>query len=129
MKILPHMSKAVVLLHEDGKTFEMAPFQVFQAWEGQTIIRIGRNTFFFDKDGKFDGTECAVAGLEFDSPEARMIQQAFDLQGEYKGLAPETPYFEPGSPGYAHETRAWPTAKAEAPGHGYIAVPKPRTEH
>ncbi len=51
MKVLPTMSRGIVLLHEDGKTFEMAPFQVFRSASGSTIIRIGRTALFFDADG------------------------------------------------------------------------------
>lgn len=120
MKILPHMSRVIVLAHEDGKTFEMAPFQVFIGASGMTCIRIGRNVLFFDENGIFDGTESNFcAGTD---PES--IQQAFELQGQCKGLAPETPYFPPGSPAFAAETRAWPSAKKERSGQNYAIVPK-----
>ena len=129
MKILPHMSKAVVFVHEDGKTFEMTPLQVFISAGGQTAIRIGRNVLFFDKDGTFDGTESSVAGFSHDSPEAALIREAFELQGRYKGMAPEEPYFQPGSPGHAAETRAWVSAKREDGGKLYAAVPREPNRH
>jgi len=128
MKILPTMSKGIVLVHEDGKTFEMAPLQVFISAGGSTVIRIGNNALFFDKDGKFDGTESHVSGMDRDSPEAAMLREAFKLQGEYKGLPPDVAYFQPDSPGYAAETRSWPAAKKEDGGQLYTAIhEKPRT--
>lgn len=127
MKILPTMSKGVVFVHEDGKTFEMAPLQVFIS-SGQTVIRIGRNTLFFDKDGRFDGTESKVDGLSPDSEEAKAIREAFEAQGEYKGLPPDEPYFKPGSPGHAAEVRSWPHGQQEDGGKLYTVVPKPKSE-
>lgn len=123
MKILPTMSKGVVLLHEDGRTFEMAPFQVFLSGGGQTCIRIGRNAFFFERDGSFDGSECKVSGINQDSPEAYTIQNAFNEQGRNKGMAPEAPYFAPGSKGHTAETQGWPLARQEASGKTYLTPP------
>lgn len=115
MKILPMMSKGVVFVHEDGKTFEMAPVQVFISGSGrQTVIRIGHNTLYFNQDGTFDGSEARVTGIHKRSPEAELIREAFELQGKNKGLPPDEPYFVPGTPGYDNETRPWPTAKQEA---------------
>ena len=110
------MSRGIVLLHEDGKTFEMAPLQVFIGANGHTLIRIGRNMLFFNPDGRFDGTECKTGELDTESTEAKMLLEAFELQGEAKGLPPEEAYFQPGSPGYKAETRAWPRARYESDG-------------
>ena len=131
MKILPTMSRGVVFVHEDGKTFEMAPLQVFISAGGQTAVRIGRNVLFFDKNGKFDGTESSLAGIDADSDEAAAVRDAFERQGEYKGLPPEDPYFQPGSPGHAAETRAWASAEREDGGKMYVSVPggKPQVRH
>jgi len=129
MKILPMMCKGVVFVHEDGKTFEMAPLQVFRSGSGQTAIRIGNNVLFFDTDGSFDGTESHVAGMAPDSPEASLLTEAFVLQGEYKGLPPDVPYFEPGTPGYEAETRSWLSAQKEHGGQLYIALPKKADKH
>ena len=129
MKILPSMSKGVVFVHEDGKTFEMAPLQVFISAGGQTAIRIGRNVLFFEKDGRFDGTESSVDGLAHDSPEGELLLEAFEVQGKNKGLAPDDPYFQPGTPGHAAETRAWEAAKPDTAGKNYMVVPKPSTRH
>jgi len=128
MKILPTMSRGVVFLHEDGKTFELAPFQVFLSGN-TTIIRIGRNTFFFNADGRFDGTEAQVVGFRPDSPEAQMLHEAFELQGRYKGLPPDEPYFSPGTAGFTAETRAWSTAKREDGGQLYDVVPRKTDRH
>lgn len=125
MKILPAMSKGVVFVHEDGKTFEMAPLQVFIGGSGQTVIRIGRNVLFFDKNGQFDGTESKMVALTPDSEkeEARAIRAAFEAQGEHKGLAPEEPYFQPGTKGHTAETRAWASARHEDGGKLYTTLP------
>jgi hypothetical protein len=129
MKILPTMCKGIVLVHEDGKTFEMAPLQVFISGRS-TVIRIGRNALFFNQDGSFDGTESSVSGLSPDSPEAALIREAFELQGRCKGLPPEEPYFAAGTSGYAAETRAWPAATREYDGgKTYIAAPKSSVKH
>jgi|APFre7841882654_1041346.scaffolds.fasta_scaffold143578_1 hypothetical protein len=126
MKILPSMCKGFVFVHEDGKSFEFAPLQVFLSGS-QTAIRIGRNILFFNKDGTFDGTESHLAGLESDSPELKRIREAFDLQGEMKGLPPDESYFQPGTPGYVAETRMWASGRKEDAGDVYCAkVPRPK---
>jgi hypothetical protein len=109
MKILPCMAKEIVLLHEDGKTFEMAPFQVFRSASGQTVIRIGRNTLWFGENGKFDGTECSM--IDPSEEESQAVTAAH--MRTTKGLPPDEPYFQPGSPGHESETRAWPSGKVE----------------
>lgn len=131
MKILPMMSRGVVFVHEDGKTFEMAPFQIFIGGSGQTVLRIGSNAFFFDKNGKFDGTESHVAGHAPDSPAASLFKQAFDLQGQNQGLAPDKPYFTPGTPGHEAETRGWGAARPDPAGGGdtYVVGVKKPVEH
>lgn len=129
MKILPTMCKGIVLVHEDGKTFEMAPFQVFIGNGGKTEIRIGNNVLFFNKDGTFDGTESHIAGMAPGSPELELLHEAFVLQGKYKGLPPDVAYFTPGTPGYDAETRAWPAAKQEDGGLLYVAMPKKPATH
>jgi hypothetical protein len=122
VKILPTMSKGIVFVHEDGKSFELAPLQVFIGRNGWTFIRIGRNMLFFDQHGRFDGTESHPGGITVDSPEAKLIQEAFAVQGQYRGLPPDEPYFQPGTPGYEAETRAWSAAKPESSGQGYVVT-------
>lgn len=125
------MCKGIVFVHEDGKTFEEAPFQVFISNSGQTAIRIGRNLIFFEKDGRFDGTESSLAGIDAESPEAADIRAAFDRQGENKGLPPDEPYFQEGTPGHDAETRAWASARQEDGGKMYVMVPggKPKVQN
>lgn len=110
MKILPCMSKGVLFLHEDGVTFEMAPFQVWRGASGQTVIRIGNNTFFFSSEGRFDGTEHKCGHIEAESIEADAIRAALEQGARNRGLAPEEAYYPPGTPGFVEETRAWPEA-------------------
>lgn len=108
MKILPTLSRGIVLLHEDGVTFEMAPFQVFRGEGGGTVIRIGRNALFFNIEGRFDGNECKVEPLDPSSPDAKALMDAVHAQQENKNCAPDSSYFSPGSAGYLAETRVWP---------------------
>jgi len=109
MKIMPAVSSGIVLMHEDG-TFEMAPFQVFRAANGQTVIRIGNNTLWFGENGQFDGSECKIPGGALPIEEAAKLQAAFDVQGENKNKAPAEPYFEEGSKGWEREVAGWPKA-------------------
>ena len=113
MKILPMMHRGVALVHDDGVTIEMAPMQIWRQKNGTTVLRLGRNTFYFNDDGTYDGSEHAMnAG----SPQ---LEEALKISAENRGLAPDTPYFPPGSPGHAEETRAWPSAKHQAGGKVY----------
>lgn len=118
MKILPVMAKEIVWLHEDG-TFEMAPLQVFRERDGGTAIRIGRNLLLFREDGTLAGTE-AKAG---DDVDVDAMVQAYERQGEGRGLPPEESYYHPSTPGYETETRAWAHAKKEGGGDMYAVVP------
>lgn len=106
------MSKGVVVVHEDG-TFELAPMQVWRNNKGSTVIRLGRNTFFFNEDGTYDGSEHKAGPFPAESPEAKAITEALEVAGKSKGLAPEDPYYQPGTPGWQRETQAWANAKAD----------------
>jgi hypothetical protein len=108
MKILPFLSRGIVLLHEDGMTFEMAPLQVFRGPGGGVVIRIGRNALFFNNEGRFDGSECKLEPIDPSAPEAKAIMEAVHSQQENKNCAPDSPYFQPGSALYLAETRVWP---------------------
>ena len=110
MKILPCMSKGIVLMHEDG-TFELAPFQVFLSAGGQTVIRIGRTALYFDKDGRFDGEECHGRSAPELAQSNELLVDALEASKRNQGLAPEEPYFQPGSPAFERETAAWAHAK------------------
>ena len=100
MKILPMQSRGIVLMHEDGKTIEMAPMQVFRQRNGNTIIRIGRNTLHFLEDGTFDGEECACSAGAKQEEIVAALQQSAANQGQ----PPETTYFEEGTRGWEDET-------------------------
>ena len=109
MKILPMMSEAVVMLHEDGKSFEMVPLQVFRAPNGYTCIRYGRNVLFFNKDGSFDGTESTLNGVLAEPAFAEELKQAFAQQRDNHGKPPLYPYFGPWREDFrAAELAAWP---------------------
>ena len=109
MKILPMMSRGVVMLHGDGKTFEMAPLQVFRGPNGYTCIRYGRNVLFFDKDGGFDGTESTLNGVADAKAVADELRHAFEAQQQNRGQPPEYPYFGPWREDFrAAELAAWP---------------------
>jgi hypothetical protein len=118
MKILPMMHKGVVLLHEDGATIEMAPMQIWRQKDGTTVLRLGRNAFYFNEDGSFDGSEHAM-----DPAKATLIDDALKLARENRGLAPDTAYHVPGTPQYLDETRAWPTARRQTGGKIYTRTP------
>lgn len=112
MKLLPMMSRGVPFVHEgpEGCFLTMVPMQVWRSRRGATILRIGSNTFYFDPDGKFDGTEHKIGG----PPEAiERLHKALDESGKNRGLAPDEPYFEPGSDGWEDEVRAWANARSE----------------
>jgi len=126
MKIMPHMSREIVYVHDDGKTFESVPFQVFRLKSGATCIRIGRNTLYFNEDGSFDGTEAMVGELVKDPAQHEAVLKALERQGQAKGHAPEWAYHQPGTAGYDAETAAWPYAKQEKAGETYgVAIRKP----
>lgn len=109
MKIMPAISSGVVLMHEDG-TFEMAPFQVFRSDKGQTIIRLGNNTLWFDENGKFDGNECKVP--EAGTTDMGALQEAFKAQEGNKNRAPVPAYFQEDTSGWKREVADWPKKPA-----------------
>ena len=114
MKILPTMSRGVVFLHEDGKTFEMAPLHIFRTRDGDTVIRIGRNILTLDESGNFDGEECHLDGIdaaEIGEQLAEALKQSVANQGQ----APESLYFSEGSAGRAAEERSREALLATAP--------------
>jgi hypothetical protein len=116
MKILPMMSRGVVLVHEDG-TFEMAPMQVWRSGSGQTVIRLGNNAYFFQDSGKYDGSEHRIVeGSDLD----KALPVALAESSANKGLAPEVAYYPEGTPGHARETSAWPAAKHHPGGKPYL---------
>jgi hypothetical protein len=112
MKILPAISKGIVLMRDDG-TFEMAPFQVFRSAAGMSVIRIGNNVLYFDKNGVFDGSECKCPpGIAVGDQFEVALKAAFSEQVGNRGHAPVgNPYFSAHSAGWEREVASWPTAK------------------
>lgn len=125
MKILPCMSKGVVLVHEDG-SFEMAPFQVFRTKDA-TVVRLGRNAYFFDDGGRFDGSEHQLDGVSgMDDPKLAAVNEALTLSGKNKGIPPDRAYYPPGTPGYERETATWSGAEPDPSGQNYLLKAKKR---
>jgi hypothetical protein len=113
------MSRGVVLVHSD-QTIEMAPMQVWFTRTGARI-RIGRNVYFFDADGRYDGSEHKMS-FAHGSDAQRAVDEALRQSRENKGLAPEEAHYQEGTPGHREETAAWPFARA-IPGGGNSLVP------
>ena len=113
MKVLPMMSRGVVFVRED-ETVELAPMQVWHTRSG-THVRIGRNVYFFNPDGSYDGSEHKVH-----ADKRRELEEALRQSGDNKGLAPEEPYHPDGSPGHREETAAWPFARHQPGGKSYL---------
>lgn len=88
--------------------FRDSPLQIFQTANGQTVIRIGRNTLWFTSEGDFDGTEAKpVPGAT--QLEQMNLVEAFKSQEDNRGKAPAEAYFEKGSNGYEAEVASWAT--------------------
>jgi hypothetical protein len=123
MRIKTFVSRGEVFMHEDG-TFEVAPFQVFRSSSGGVCIRIGRNCYFFSKDGSYDGPECKPPPtVDIDG-----LRAALQACTKNRGRRPAEPYFQQGSPGFMAEVKSWPSDDAEPEQeelHGYDFVSKP----
>lgn len=100
MKILPFCRSAEPFVHEDG-TVELAPFQVFRSPNGGTVMRLGRNTYWFDEQGRYTGCECGIADLVLATPrvvEVEAIQRAYEVSHtDATRRVPPAPYFLPGT--------------------------------
>jgi len=111
MKILPIMSRGVPFVRGDD-TLEMVPMQVWRDAKGSTVIRLGKNAYFFDEDGKYDGSEHkATEGRSAD----KTLTASLEASSRNRGLPPEEAYYPEGTPAHARETAAWPAA-AKIPG-------------
>ena len=144
MKILPMMNRGIPWLREDGRTFDVVPFQVFllKEFKGEpsaTIIRIGRNAIWLNEDGSFNGTEMK-SSEDISEDEIAALEAAHDASKTVDGVAPEEAYFPPMTPGYDAETRAWVASKPPTPEQvaksetatirgGQVVPSKPRTRH
>lgn len=99
-------------MHEDG-TFEMAPMQIFRLPKtGMTVLRLGRNAFFFDKDGHYDGSECKLPD-ETSIEDTEEIRKAFERAALNHGRVPAEPYFRPERGEAEVEQSGWPKKRTE----------------
>lgn len=108
MKILPHVQKFLTILLPSGH-YENVPFQVFMANGGDTVIRIGNTTLWFDKDGHYDGPEYLnPGGKDMDA-----FEELFETSDQTRGMAPDEPFFQPGTTGWRREVADWANARSE----------------
>lgn len=115
MKILPMMSAGEAFL-VDGKV-HLLPMQIFRMQDGRTITRIGDNTLHFTEGGEYDGPEMSLANASKTTDDTTGIvaevYAALESSSANRGKPPADPYFKVGTGGYAAETRAWPSGKAD----------------
>ena len=143
MKILPMMNRGIPWLREDGRTFDVVPFQVFRSTvRGEapmTMIRIGRNLIRLNENGTFDGHEMK-SSEDITDDEIVGIEAALDASKTVDGVAPEEAFFQPDTQGHDSETRDWATSKPPTPEQvaksetatirgGQVVPSKPRTRH
>ncbi len=120
MKILPVVCKLIPLMIE-GRCVKV-PFQVFRSVTG-TMIRIGDNVLHFGDDGTYDGVETKFAP-ETDKEQIQLYVDALSECSPYRGLAPETAYHQPGTPGFLSEIKGW-GGKPITPGVPFTVVVEP----
>jgi hypothetical protein len=108
MKINPCVSSGIPWLSPEGDRVDVVPMQVFRSVSGLTIVRVGRNTLWFDERGNFDGTEHKMAGVPVDGPVAEQLIALLAESKTNQGQAPAEAYFAEGSEGWKKETAAWP---------------------
>lgn len=108
MKILPHIQKSLTILLPSGHYIDV-PFQIFMADGGDTIIRLGNTTLWFDKDGHYDGAEYLLT----DEKNADAFEAAHEASDRTRGMAPDEPYFQPGTSGWKREVAGWANARVD----------------
>lgn len=112
LAIRPFVSPGEVFVHADGTTWERAPMQAFRTGDF-IVIRIGRNAYYFDAtSGEYDGPEAAVDP----AIDQAALAAALEASAAERGGPPATPYFQPGSKGFAAEVAGWPRDPVSAPG-------------
>jgi hypothetical protein len=99
-------------MHGDGRTFEVLPLSVFRLRAGGTVIRIGRTTYWFNENGRYDGPEFQADGA-MPEAEQKLLAEALAAGKHNRDRAPETAYFAEGTPGHASETAIWPKPKGQ----------------
>lgn len=104
----PFVSAGEVFRLPGSSEIHILPMQLFQVPSG-TILRIGDMAYHFDRNGVYDGVETKLRGVpEIQEKLNEVADLLADCERENRGNAPNTTYFEPGSPGYAAETGGWP---------------------
>jgi hypothetical protein len=107
IRLQPFVSAGETILRKDG-SMEVVPMQLFPRRGGGAILRIGDSTFWFNDDGSYDGPEHSFPNRRLTEIEAMEISKLLEGCKESRGLAPERPYFEPGTEGWRNELEGWP---------------------
>ena len=102
-KLKELLHRGIVFVHEDGKTFEMAPVQLFAGPTGETVLRIGRNILVFTAEGEFDGSYSKHDPVS----SAKTITRALVEQEENLHQPPPEPFFAAPTDGHTAETSRW----------------------
>lgn len=104
LEIRPLVSAKEPIVRNDGRV-EVVPLQVFRLYNGGVGIRVGHSIFFFDDDGRYNGSEHKADKL-VDGELEKM--HAF-LEASVTGVSkpPDEPYFKPGSSGHHAEVKGW----------------------
>lgn len=104
MRIKPSARRAIPFVTSTG--VHELPFSVFETDNGMTIIRIGDNTLWFDKNGAFDGTESRLSPEGAGAMQAELLA-AMERSHAAVGTHPADTYFEEGTNGHTAEVRGW----------------------
>jgi hypothetical protein len=114
-RLLCFVSAGEVFVHEDG-SFEIAPLSLWRRKGGGFIFRVGRNTYWFNADGAYDGPEFKL-NRDIVPPERQAaLIDALNSCPDNRNQAPAEAYFAEDAPGYKDETAVWPKeARKPAP--------------
>jgi len=107
IRLQPFVSAGETIVRKDG-TMEVVSMQLFPRSGGGAILRIGDSTFWFNDDGSYDGPEHSFPNRRLTEIEALEMSELLEGCKESRGLAPESPYFEPGTEGWRNEIAGWP---------------------
>lgn len=121
VRIKPFVSAGDVFLHGDGKTWEIVPLSVFPSGDN-TIVRIGRTTYWFAPDGAYGGPEFCM--VDPDPAAHARIGEDLGRCKNNRGRAPSYAYFQPDTRGYHNEIALWPK-KPELQGPMSVEPPRP----
>ncbi|MCA1832754.1 MAG: hypothetical protein LC750_08515, partial [Actinobacteria bacterium] len=53
----PFVDAGAPIVREDGSDFDIVPVSLFRLVDGGAVFRVGRNGYYFDKKGAYDGPE------------------------------------------------------------------------